>query len=703
MRFIWKLLLFVTTVWYALQWDCAQDGNTLVSDSICQHLQTANLHEQLEQLFPIYRDYVGPELYNRYQWALGHKRNWSVRYFKPAKDQLQDKLDNCGTCQKYKLIFMEHINYYYYGVLRPMMMDKIVKPYNLNDKWGKFCQLSQDTMTKGYNLLFEVYRDLRPAILNAKRQLLQLASVLKLQLVDKFELIKGSILEKTSNFTSEYNSKSPASSTVDDDGKPVTVLFDDIDGLDDEEDEDTEDEEFIKTVITSTVIEVVTIQSDSTTTGTATVIPNDIDIKSSNDIIIDEQSQIQNEFDNWSSTISDKVDSFIKLFDKEVTKSMKKLINNTETELLDEINNYTSNLERIFQDITKSIQDIDSLESIDPMTGEKSYFNKANSSKIDKFITREFVREFFQTIDENTNNISDKVQNKLNKLMKNVNDKVNYLRQDYSDLYEEWANVMVNEWSKKLVYADIVGGTGIHDDVFASNSTVSDEDADEENIVANRDSQSDLNWKKYLKIKKQVINARDNIIEHNVKLNKVENFIKKLENSLQNNFKKNGEFAYILRAKANLAFQQREKEEREMILAKETAEREAAEDFKKAENVHPVSPAPIEETSIEATPVETVLAKETPIVQSTVEDIVSTEETVNTKESLKSEDESPEDSEVNEEPDLGEEPEVSEAPIEETEEEVVTDDVEASLDDENIEINTESDSADDIETDIEYD
>lgn len=663
MRFVWKFLLCVAAAWYALRWDCSQSAPVFVSESVCHRLETANWHDQLSHVSPLYRDYVGPELYNRYQWALGHKRQWSGRFVAP----MWDKLEQCDTCQRYKSLVQKRYEHYYYGLVYPFVMDNIVKPYQLDVRCQQVTASLQESLVKGSNLVTKIYQDLQPMIKVARTHLIQLVQLLRLQIIQKFELIKNFILEKSADFSSEDSSESPES-TIAPTKKPESTVSSSFPSSDYDDDED----ELIRTVITSTVIEVITIHSDVTTTvvestttptsTTATNSTNDIDIKSSNDIIIDEQSQLQIEFDNWSQTISEKVDSFIKLFDKEVHKTINKLINTTESDLVNEIDNYSQALDKIFHDITKSIQDIDSIEKIDPNTGEKNHFNKVNSSKIDKFITREMVREFFNKIEDNNKLINDKFTLELNKLMNIVNDKVNYLRQDYSDLYEEWANVMVNEWSKKLVYADIVGGTGIHGDIF--NATANDESEDANENVVNRDSQSDLNWKKYLKIKKQVINARDNIIEHNVKLNKVEKIIKKLENDLQKALKENGEFAYILRSKANLAFQQREKEERE------AAEREELEAEIAKENAE----STMERSSTLDIPLAHIATDESERETATPQETATVEEPSIEEESYKTQDE----------------PEINDEPNDEIEDdEVVIDGTDAIVDEDDIELAAE--------------
>ena len=103
--------------------------------------------------------------------------------------------------------------------------------------------------------------------------------------------------------------------------------------------------------------------------------------------------------------------------------------------------------------------------------------------------------------------------------------------------------IMVNEWSKRLAYVDVMDA----DSGSNANSGVSEE-----------------NWKKFLKIKRQIINRRDEFAVHPVSMDEVIKFTNMVQNTLMLINRENGEYLYILRSKANLAFQKREKEEAEM-------------------------------------------------------------------------------------------------------------------------------------------
>lgn len=314
------------------------------------------------------------------------------------------------------------------------------------------------------------------------------------------------------------------------------------------------DDETEPVIITSTIYKTITgaydlppseIISTGITIGSSI---NDTNVDNfSNDIILNEQDIIQKQFDDWTNSIENKVQSIITVFDKLVNETIIDITNQTETTLKPKFHSFMDETKTYFKNITSATNDIDCKMVIDPATGETIYFDKDGITQLEKYIDRQYVREIFHDLNQMNNQFVDIVHDELKLLMDQVNEKVEHLRNDYVDIYEEWANVMVNEWSKRLVYADIV------------NVNTNDDGNDVEN-----DNNSNDNWRNFLRIKERIIQSRDDLLNHEVILDYVETFIRRVEYSLKMLIKENGEYTYILRSKANLAFQKREKEEAEL-------------------------------------------------------------------------------------------------------------------------------------------
>ena len=260
------------------------------------------------------------------------------------------------------------------------------------------------------------------------------------------------------------------------------------------------------------------------------------------DAYMSEEELLQKDFENWSVTINKKAKSIIKLFDKEVDRTISKILKEYNDDLAVKIKEYSQVAKEHFKKIMKATEDIDCREEIDPDTGRKVYFNKEGTSELEQYVHRQLMRDYFSSYSNQTSAILDEINDRLESLTDKVNASVERLRDEFIDVYEEWGNVMVNEWTKRLAYVDVLAA----------------------NLKENQDNHlSEENWKNFIEIKKSVIDARDTLINHSAPLSDVAKFIKKVQGTLSMLTSENGEYAYILRAKANLAFQKREKEERE--------------------------------------------------------------------------------------------------------------------------------------------
>ena len=286
------------------------------------------------------------------------------------------------------------------------------------------------------------------------------------------------------------------------------------------------------------------------------------------DAYVSEEELLQKDFENWSATINKKAKSIIKLFDKEVNRTISKILKEYNDDLAMKIKEYSQVAKDHFKKIMRATEDIDCREEIDPDTGRKVYFNKDGTSELEQYVHRQLMRDYFSSYSNKTSALLDEINDRLVSLTDKVNASVERLREEFIDVYEEWGNVMVNEWTKRLAYVDVLAA----------------------NLEENQDNHlSDENWKNFIEIKKSVIDARDTLINHSAPLSDVAKFIKKVQGTLSMLTSENGEYAYILRAKANLAFQKREKEEREraisMKLEEERRSREEEEERLKATEV----------------------------------------------------------------------------------------------------------------------
>lgn len=369
-------------------------------------------------------------------------------------------------------------------------------------------------------------------------------NTIKTSLIKYFVCSKSHIVSMIESFNEKYSNLTVSSSVA----SPLTISIDHTSSLDvrtETMESDFEDEDDTLT-ITSTIFKTVTSVSHQSSSQAISTNISDSSITNgtniedfSDDIVLKEQDIIQRQFDDWTNSIEKKVESIIRVFDKIVNETVIDLTNQTETALKPKFQRFLNKTETYFRNITSATKDIDCKMEIDPASGKALYFDKDGNAQLKAYIDRQYVRDIFHDLNQMNAEFVDLIDDELKLLMRKVNEKVEQIRGEYVDIYEEWGNVMVNEWSKRLVYADIVNG-----------------DTDE--------NKSNDNWRHFLRVKEHIIQSRDDLLNHEVILDYVKTFIKRVDYSLKMLLKENGEYTYILRSKANLAFQKREKEETEL-------------------------------------------------------------------------------------------------------------------------------------------
>ncbi|SJM87023.1 related to Sensitivity to high expression protein 10 [Zygosaccharomyces bailii] len=293
---------------------------------------------------------------------------------------------------------------------------------------------------------------------------------------------------------------------------------------------DEEDEEILSTT-TSTVMLTVTMDDSE-------LAPKETGAE----LEVAEQDVAQDEFDAWFRVVDQKSSSVVKSFDTEVSKYIHKHVQEIEPYFKNKTQNVSQTMQNHFKLINSAIQDINCTCETDNETGNVTCFDSTGTTQLSEYISRPRMRELFADAHSVMDKYMLQIKEELAAEAEAVDKKVQLIREELLEVYEEWGDVMISEWSKRLAYIDIVAGHL------------------EEKDQGSSDASSD-NWRKFLSLKKQVINARDQLATHPANLHEMKQFLKKGQYLVDVLSHESGEYLYILRARANLAFQAREKEE----------------------------------------------------------------------------------------------------------------------------------------------
>lgn len=254
---------------------------------------------------------------------------------------------------------------------------------------------------------------------------------------------------------------------------------------------------------------------------------------------ISEQDAVKDEFEAWFRVVNQKSSGVVKTFNREVKKYLDKRVKELDSVFQNKTLNMTQALQRHYKNLNRAIQDINCTCEADATSGNVTCFDSTGTTQLPEYITRAKVRALFADAHETLDQSMLVLKQDLEPVAQEVEKRVNLIREEMVEVYEEWGDAMVSEWSKRLAYIDVVAG---HLDENDGNSN----------------EESSENWRKFLNLKKQVIKARDELVECPANLQEIKQFAKKVHYLVDVLTSEAGEYLYILRARANLAFQARE-------------------------------------------------------------------------------------------------------------------------------------------------
>ncbi|SCU86476.1 LAMI_0D02234g1_1 [Lachancea mirantina] len=249
---------------------------------------------------------------------------------------------------------------------------------------------------------------------------------------------------------------------------------------------------------------------------------------------------VQDEFEAWANAIERKAANTIAHFNHDVESLVQERLDQIHPDVTALLRNITNQSQAFYQAINKAIMDVNCTAEIDPETNETIYFDR-HGTQLDRYITRPLMRELFNRTHVYVDESLDHVGGRLEAFVKEIDAAVDLMRHDHLEIYEEWGDVMVSEWSRRMAYVDVVAAL-------------------EEDDLNKKQHE---NWKDFLHLKKLVIGVRDKLINHPAQLHQLQEFLNEIQVTLRALQRESGEYLFILRSKANLAFQSREKLERE--------------------------------------------------------------------------------------------------------------------------------------------
>lgn len=526
MRFGTRFAVLLATLTVLLHYYCSISECSVELQQVCRYTSPTVWDELLVEQSGFYKDHVHPvmelvhgEYVSRVEPQL-LKLGSDVHdgLYVPMVRQIKDSCELLDLGKPFQWVSkrvcqLRRKVYFYYNVLVRPTVQKIV--YRL--KLDEFSAAAHSKVGPFLEKTRFVWHYLRPYTVKARSSVAQGYSDLKdIYYRSSHWMTEGSFEEKTKSEQIVTSSDSETETETEDEG-------------------DEEDEEIETSTMTSTVL--VTVTLDENTVASQT---DDASLE------VSEKEAILEEFNAWFDFIDQKSSNLIKSFDQDVDSMAEQKINASEPSIKNKTNHLHQVAQQHFERLNRAIQDINCTSGIDTDSGEIIYFDHTGTTQLANYITRPLVRALFNETHSELESLTKEIEHDLQSLTDDVEAHAAEIREDMLELYEEWGDVMISEWSKILAYAEVVA---VH---FGDN--------DEQNAQT---SVSSENWTRFLKLKKQVVRARDDLAHHAADSKPLRDFLNKAQWIIETVTKDSGEYLYILRARANLAFQERERQERE--------------------------------------------------------------------------------------------------------------------------------------------
>ncbi|KAG0672330.1 sensitivity to high expression protein she10 [Maudiozyma exigua] len=246
---------------------------------------------------------------------------------------------------------------------------------------------------------------------------------------------------------------------------------------------------------------------------------------------LNETNLIEREFHAWSLAITHKLQSSISNLHRDNTiliTNETKIFNDT----LSESNNiFAQNIQQQINDLSSDISDIDSSTTLDPETNEIIYMNSQNI-----YISRPYITTKFDSLQTDIKQFKQDTLHALKQLRLDILSQLESQRQEYIEVYEEWGDIMVTEWSKRMAYGDIYG---------------------------NQPERFELDkWHHFSKLKQNIIGMRDSIVNEPLDQDPLVQFMKDIIEQINTVLEQYHTVIRSLIVQANTNFDQRDSRER---------------------------------------------------------------------------------------------------------------------------------------------
>ncbi|CAI4062220.1 hypothetical protein SUVZ_06G0920 [Saccharomyces uvarum] len=214
-----------------------------------------------------------------------------------------------------------------------------------------------------------------------------------------------------------------------------------------------------------------------------------------------EPEALKMEYEAWIKAVDSKVSRAISLLDSEVHSMFKAQVLNKSTDVasrLDDLNR-TFSEQLVFLD--SKIKDINCSSRFDPVQNKIMYFDNSGQFELETYVTKSSITSVLKNYKLHLSNFEELLFHTLDSFLSEMAEQAEFIRLENVEVYEEWADIMISQWSQRMAYLDIrsLNLKGQYDPEYID--------------------ENHYNWRNFMKLKKKVISERNHLIEHDLDMN----------------------------------------------------------------------------------------------------------------------------------------------------------------------------------------
>lgn len=245
--------------------------------------------------------------------------------------------------------------------------------------------------------------------------------------------------------------------------KPIFETDSETEDYDDEDDDDDDDDadDEIETVERNQEYEFEDGQDDrgNSQLVTAAILQDfsKIIIGSDNhaELEIYEPESLKVEYEAWIKAIESKVRRAVALLDSEIHSTFEAQVRNKSTEITNRLDDLNKTVGEQLRFLDSRIKDINCTSKFDPERSKIKYFDESGQFELEAYVTKSSITSILKNYKLHLLDFENSLFCSLDSFLTEMAKLAESIRLENVEVYEEWGDIMVSQWSQRMAYMDI--------------------------------------------------------------------------------------------------------------------------------------------------------------------------------------------------------------------------------------------------------